>query len=138
MSFPAATSEGSSLLSRLSTLLPALEAANAELERDRAAGTLKDRQIDNVDENADGGYIEMDLGLGVLEERNLDDTTTCGGTSEETLSSESDDDNVDIRNNQFGKSSSSERNILGRLMGQKKRNIGRSKAKPMILEVGGN
>jgi Domain of unknown function (DUF4598) len=80
-----------------------------------------------------------DLGLGVLEEKNLDDTTTCGGTSEDSLSSESDDDTVDIGNkqsqNQFGKKPSSGRNILGRLMGQKKRNI---KTKPMIVEVGGN
>ncbi|KAH0550958.1 hypothetical protein GP486_007676 [Trichoglossum hirsutum] len=159
MTLPAITSEGSSLLSRLTSLLPALEAANAELERDRAAGTLKEKQIENVDEDAEGGYIEMspimqlanvtpsslqDLGLGVLQHRsnNNDDTSTCSDSSDDIISSDSCDDEIVTRNSQsqrqFVRKSSGEKSILGRLMGQKKRSIGRPKAKPMIVEVGGS
>jgi hypothetical protein len=84
--------------------------------------------------------IFQDLGLGVLQECN--DTTTCSDSSDDIISSDSGDDEIEIRNSQsqrqFVKKSSGERSILGRLMGQKRRNIGRSKAKPMIVEVGGS
>jgi hypothetical protein len=56
----------------LRDFLPKLKAANEELESERQAGTLKDKMMDNAGEEADGQYIEMNLGLGVLEERDPD------------------------------------------------------------------
>ncbi|OCT45196.1 hypothetical protein CLCR_06287 [Cladophialophora carrionii] len=53
------------LESRLQAFLPQLQQANAELER---LGAAHDRMIDQVSDDADQ-YIEMDLGLGVLAER---------------------------------------------------------------------
>ncbi|KAJ5658412.1 uncharacterized protein N7484_002061 [Penicillium longicatenatum] len=55
----------SELLARLSAFLPQMKSANEELEKDIAAG--KDVVMDDEDENKD--YIEMNLGLGVLEEK---------------------------------------------------------------------
>jgi len=75
----------SDLKSRLSTFLPQLAAANAELEILKENGGLKDRQIDNV-QDGEGDYIEMDLGLGVLEEK------PDGGKES---SSEDDDEDVE-------------------------------------------
>ncbi|KAL8920126.1 MAG: hypothetical protein Q9172_004636 [Xanthocarpia lactea] len=73
----------STLHSRLSTFLPTIRASNDELERERSAGTLNKRDIENLsppstEEAEDTGpeYIEMDLGLGVLEEKGVDDITT--------------------------------------------------------------
>lgn len=45
-----------------------MQRANADLERERQAGRLGERDIEALGEG-DGGYIEMDLGLGVLEEK---------------------------------------------------------------------
>ncbi|KAI4258931.1 MAG: hypothetical protein L6R42_004838 [Xanthoria sp. 1 TBL-2021] len=69
----------SHLHSRLSNFLPTIRASNAELERERSAGTLNKRNIENLSPLSDGEssssdeeekpYIEMDLGLGVLEEK---------------------------------------------------------------------
>ncbi|PSN66386.1 hypothetical protein BS50DRAFT_413772 [Corynespora cassiicola Philippines] len=57
----------------LKDFLPKLKAANEELEAARKAGTLKDRAIERTDEDGvEGGdeqYIEMNLGLGVLKEK---------------------------------------------------------------------
>jgi hypothetical protein len=63
----------SPIASILPDFLARMEAANKELEVERAAGTLNNRRIE-IDENLsgseDGQFIEMNLGLGVLEERN--------------------------------------------------------------------
>lgn len=65
---------GGGLLQRLKTFLPALEAANQELEKEKKDGTIERRNIERVEEG-EGSYIELDLGLGVLEEKNDDITT---------------------------------------------------------------
>ncbi|KAJ5291379.1 hypothetical protein N7478_000630 [Penicillium angulare] len=60
--------EGNSeLLSRLSAFLPKMKSANEDLEKEIAAGRGKDVVLDEVEDNKD--YIEMNLGLGVLEEK---------------------------------------------------------------------
>lgn len=48
----------SALQSRLSSFLPAIQAANETLERERVEGRLAPRNIENVDED-DEQYIEM-------------------------------------------------------------------------------
>ncbi|KAM0801217.1 hypothetical protein BDR22DRAFT_972221 [Usnea florida] len=67
----------SHLQSRLNALLPKLKTANAILETERRAGKLEERDIENLrsgvgQEEEGGGYIEMDLGLGVWEEKGGD------------------------------------------------------------------
>ena len=62
------TSNLSALQSRLQTLLPKLKSANQELEVEKAEGMLGERDIEKVEEEGER-YIEMDLGLGVLEKR---------------------------------------------------------------------
>ncbi|KAE8352326.1 hypothetical protein BDV28DRAFT_135286 [Aspergillus coremiiformis] len=57
------------LVSRLSAFLPQMKNANDELQREIEAGRAKDLRLDEVDDQIDGQYIEMNLGLGVLEER---------------------------------------------------------------------
>ncbi len=74
----------SDIHNRLSTLLPSLAAANEELEAERSAGTLGKRNIEDVD---DAQYIEMNLGLGVLEEKEPNGTET-GSSSEDGASGE--------------------------------------------------
>jgi hypothetical protein len=67
----------------LKDFLPQLKAANDELEAERRAGTLKQRAIDAGSEEEEGQYIEMDLGLGVLEERNADAVGSSSSSDEE-------------------------------------------------------
>ncbi|KAI9757085.1 MAG: hypothetical protein M1815_002199 [Lichina confinis] len=57
---------GADVLTRLSTFLPELAASNEQLEEERASGKIEERQLENVRE--DEAHIEMNLGLGVLEE----------------------------------------------------------------------
>ncbi|KAL8847455.1 MAG: hypothetical protein Q9221_007524 [Calogaya cf. arnoldii] len=86
----------STLHSRLSTFLPTIRASNAELERERLAGTLHNRNIENFsstsDSESEGGekpYIEMDFGLGVLEEKSgAGDITPVGMKRERSRESE--------------------------------------------------
>jgi hypothetical protein len=47
------------LLSRLSTFLPKLKSANEDLQREIAAGRGKDLQLDEVENQEEGQYIEM-------------------------------------------------------------------------------
>lgn len=56
-----------SLAAKLNAFLPRMAAANAELESVKERGLLQERNIEQVDEGE--RYIEMDLGLGVLEEK---------------------------------------------------------------------
>ncbi|KAL8657159.1 MAG: hypothetical protein Q9226_002199 [Calogaya cf. arnoldii] len=86
----------STLHSRLSTFLPTIRASNAELERERLAGTLNNRNIENLSSASDSEsedeekpYIEMDLGLGVLEEKSgAGDITPVGMKRERSRESE--------------------------------------------------
>ncbi|RAK79485.1 NOPCHAP1/New4 family protein [Aspergillus fijiensis CBS 313.89] len=94
------------LLSRLSAFLPQMKTANEQLERDIAAGRAKDIRLDDAmdeDEDEDGGeedgkrYIEMNLGLGVLEEKRPDDeisTAAPPGNEETVLASRPKDSGV--------------------------------------------
>ena len=101
------------LTHRLATFLPALSAANQELEIERVQGRLSARDIENLDDmegDEEGGqYIEMDLGLGVLEEREDDEDRRSDGE-------------VDLGDKEPMKSGAEggngmESDVLGRLMG---------------------
>ncbi|KAF2659635.1 hypothetical protein K491DRAFT_564385, partial [Lophiostoma macrostomum CBS 122681] len=99
---------GSDLRPFLKDFLPQLKAANEELEAAKRAGTLKEKTIeDDGDEQDRGGrqYIEMDLGLGVLEEQHPD----ADGDSSSS-ESDSDEDRVDTQK---------PKDIMGKLMGRK-------------------
>jgi len=64
---------GLSIRDRVAAFLPELAAANQELEELRRNGGLNAKILDDYtdkDGKGQGGYIEMDLGLGVLEEKN--------------------------------------------------------------------
>jgi hypothetical protein len=88
----------------LKDFLPKLKAANEELEAERKAGTLEKKKIEADDgaEEAEGQYIEMNLGLGVLEEK------------DPNAPSDSSDSDSDTENP--GK----EKDILGKLMRREK------------------
>ncbi len=84
-----------------------MQAANQRLEEERVEGRLADRDIENVGKDQDG-YIEMDLGLGVLEEKgkeNLAIEVEAEGEDEESSQGE-------------------ERDVLGRLMGKRREKPG--------------
>ena len=103
----------STLQSRLSELLPKMRSANKELELERAEGTLGERDIENVEEEEEeeggGEYIEMDLGLGVLEERR-------NGVEEESEESESE---VDAGDGHEG--GDEKEDVMGKLLGSQSR-----------------
>ncbi|TLD29430.1 hypothetical protein E2P81_ATG05724 [Venturia nashicola] len=63
------------LLQRLKAFVLEIAAANQELDKERLDGTIERRNIERV-ENGDGPFIELDLGLGVLEEKSGDITTS--------------------------------------------------------------
>ncbi|OJJ49832.1 hypothetical protein ASPZODRAFT_12944 [Penicilliopsis zonata CBS 506.65] len=62
----------SDILARVSSFLPQLRSANEALQKDIAAGKSKDILLDEAGEE-EGQYIEMNLGLGVLEETQSND-----------------------------------------------------------------
>lgn len=110
----------SSLSERLKAFLPQMAAANVELEKDRAAGKLAQMSLENVGED-DEHYIEMNLGLGVLKEKNPNKTD-----SDSEMEEDSDDEMDTAADDQKTR----EENILGKLMGKKKTKTG-----PGIQEV---
>ncbi|KAL5342319.1 hypothetical protein BJX70DRAFT_316613 [Aspergillus crustosus] len=73
------------LLSRLSAFLPQMKTANEDLQKEIDAGRAKDIRLDEEEEShGDGQYIEMNLGLGVLEEkRSGDDENPDDGESKD-------------------------------------------------------
>lgn len=73
------------------------------------AGRLADRDIENVGEDPDR-YIEMDLGLGVLEER---------GKENLPIAAKAEDKDEDEESSQ-----GEERDVLGRLMGKRREKPG--------------
>lgn len=113
------------LLSRLSAFLPKLKSANEDLQREIAAGRGKDLQLDEVDQE-EGQYIEMNLGLGVLEEKRADGSTS---TDDEI------GDGQEFANDEDAAESDTklqrDSDILDRLMGKKKS----SDQKPTIQEL---
>jgi hypothetical protein len=58
---------GGGLLQRLRTFLPALEAANQELEKEKKDGTIERRNIERVEEG-EGPFIEMVTRSGCIDE----------------------------------------------------------------------
>ncbi|KAF5846336.1 hypothetical protein GGP41_003743 [Bipolaris sorokiniana] len=95
----------------LKDFLPRLKAANEELEAQKRAGTL--RRLDAEDQQEGEPYIEMDLGLGVLEEK---DPNAAESDTEGTSDAEEEDDNK-------------EKDVLGKLLGR------REKPDPAKIEV---
>lgn len=85
----------------LKDFLPQLKAANEELEAQKKAGSLK--SLDSVEAHEEGEpYIEMDLGLGVLEEKDPN------ANSDDDSASDAEDGDK-------------EKDVLGRLMGREKK-----------------
>ncbi|BFZ59538.1 hypothetical protein YB2330_000549 [Saitoella coloradoensis] len=102
---------GSDLLSRLDFFLPQLKAANEDLEKVEDKETLN---IENIGEDEEK-YIEMNLGLGVLEEKRPGEELESD--SEESGSEEEGEDEDDI---------------LGQLTGTSKKSLS---SKPAIEVV---
>ncbi|KAF1973779.1 hypothetical protein BU23DRAFT_123945 [Bimuria novae-zelandiae CBS 107.79] len=103
----------------LKDFLPQLKAANEELEAQREAGTLRTSEIiGDEDGDSEEQYIEMNLGLGVLEEK-ADDADTG-------LRVSSDGEDEAEREGENGQ----DRDILGKLMGRDK-----AEEPPSIQEV---
>jgi hypothetical protein len=73
-----------------------MQRANAALERERQAGKLGERDIEALGDE-EGGYIQMDLGLGVLEEKGGEggSESGSGNGSEGEGGSESEDNGED-------------------------------------------
>ncbi|KAJ5491123.1 hypothetical protein N7539_002690 [Penicillium diatomitis] len=112
---------GSDLLSRLSAFLPKLKDANEDLEKEIAAGRGQEMVLDSVDEDGKD-YIEMNLGLGVLEEKRDGDPDVLGGEVDDDENAKSDEDKLDA---------DGDSDLLGQLMG----GITSSKIKPSIEEM---
>ncbi|MCJ1329818.1 hypothetical protein MMC10_006499 [Thelotrema lepadinum] len=140
---PAQLFPQSNLASRLNAFLPALAASNAELEVERAKGTLDERDIEKVDEE---GYIEMDLGLGVLEEKrghgedSEEESDSCGSADEgndaEDESEEVDGGRSAFKNKKKKKRVKREGDVMGRLMGRREGDRS-AKQKIKVVEEGG-
>ncbi|GIK04490.1 hypothetical protein Aspvir_008573 [Aspergillus viridinutans] len=113
------------LLSRLSAFLPKMKSANEDLQREIAAGRGKDLQLDEV-ENQEGQYIEMNLGLGVLEEKRADGSSSTDEELGDGPESANDEDAAEL-DTKLQKDS----DILDILMGRKKS----SDQKPTIQEL---
>ncbi|KAF7594674.1 hypothetical protein BBP40_008567 [Aspergillus hancockii] len=113
--------QSSDILSRLSAFLPQMKNANDELQREIEAGRAKELRLDEVDDQDDGQYIEMNLGLGVLEEKRPDDSgvsTQKNGGSDKGPESHS--------------NAQTDSNVLETLMGNKDNT---SSKKPSIEEM---
>lgn len=114
----------SDLHQRLSTFLPNLAAANHELEVERVAGTLGERSIETVGAE-DRNYIEMDLGLGVLEEKGLDAEDTGSSGEDESLGGDdtgTEEDNGKTRDGRL-QDERGETDVLGKLLRRKKSKV---------------
>ena len=114
----------STLKSRLTSFLPALKKANDTLEHEREAGTLEQRNIENVEDEEEKGYIEMDLGLGVLEEKGAkseDGYDTTSSLDDDDLGAESEAEDLDLQGVRLRRKNieeSQNRAALDRLMGR--------------------
>ncbi|KAF6222286.1 hypothetical protein HO133_001372 [Letharia lupina] len=107
----------SHLQARLNALLPKIKSANEVLETERREGRLEERNIEGVGGGArEGGYIEMDLGLGVLEEKTGDGARKC------------EDDEGESEGGKGGGEGLGAGDVLGDLMG-KNRSQGKGKGK---------
>ncbi|RHZ71835.1 hypothetical protein CDV55_108628 [Aspergillus turcosus] len=115
------------LLSRLSAFLPKMKSANEDLEREIAAGRGKDLQLDEVENQEEGQYIEMNLGLGVLEEKRADGSSSTDNEEIGDGPEPANDEDAAGLDTKLKKDS----DILDKLMGKKRS----SDQKPTIQEL---
>ena len=110
-----------------------MAAANDELEAERAAGTLGARNIETVD---DQEYIEMNMGLGVLEEKELGREGTRGSGDDiddddgSLCEDDSGDEGVGVDGG-GGHGLRAETDVLGRLLRRRK-----SKVDIQVIDAG--
>ncbi|RAO70484.1 uncharacterized protein BHQ10_006496 [Talaromyces amestolkiae] len=138
ISLPAKSSD---LLSRISSFLPQLQAANADIEQRLARGeSLEDMILDDVKDDeaqaAEGEertYIEMNLGLGVLKEKKK--KRQPGDISLGDESSSGSDKEEDETSPKEGADEDGEGQVLNQLMGLKNRSGQKLKTNPGIQEV---
>ncbi|KAE8378869.1 hypothetical protein BDV26DRAFT_181816 [Aspergillus bertholletiae] len=114
------------LLSRLSAFLPQMKSANDKLQQEIEAGRGKDLMLDDEDDQTDGQYIEMNLGLGILEEKRPADGVTPSAKSEGP------DDGLARSHAESHPNAHPESNVLETLMGNKDTT---SSKKPTIEEM---
>jgi len=106
-----------------------MAAANAELEKLAQEGGLEGKRLEDVGEGDE--YVEMELGLGVMEEKKEGDDSSdetsdeSSDDSSEDSSEEDDDDDEKEQKKKQKEKEQKEKDILGRLMGHKQ---GREKA----------
>ena len=102
--------------------------ANALLEAERQEGRLDERNIENIGDTERGGlegeYIEMNLGLGVLEQR--------GGEIGNSGSEERGDESGGERRGREG-DEAEERDLMGRLLNRN--GVEKSKSRALVREV---
>jgi hypothetical protein len=117
----------SDLSSRLQAFLPQMAAANAELEKLAQGGGLEGKRLEDVGEGDE--YVEMELGLGVMEEKregeDSSDDSSDESSSDSSEDSEDDDEDDKEQKQKQKEKEQKEKDILGRLMGHKQ---GREKA----------
>ncbi|KAK6005002.1 hypothetical protein QM012_007781 [Aureobasidium pullulans] len=118
----------SDLQSRLQAFLPQMAAANAELEKLAKDGGLEGKRLEDVGEGDE--YVEMELGLGVMEEKKGGEGSSDDSSHESSEDSSEDSSDNDEEDDQEHKKKQKEKeqkekDILGRLMGHKQ---GREKA----------
>lgn len=100
-----------------------MAAANAELEKLAQEGGLEGKRLEDVGEGDE--YVEMELGLGVMEEKKEGDDSSdetsdeSSDDSSEDSSEEDDDDDEKEQKKKQKEKEQKEKDILGRLMGHK-------------------
>ncbi|KAJ5578164.1 uncharacterized protein N7459_007128 [Penicillium hispanicum] len=120
---------GSDLMARLSAFLPKMKDANESLEKEIAAGRGQDVMLDSVNEADGKDYIEMNLGLGVLEEKRGDNDDTSSDESENESPGATPSTARDANKKPKAEEDS---NVLGKLMGENES----ATDKPSIEEIG--
>lgn len=105
-----------------------MAAANAELEKLAKEGGLEGKRLEDVGDGDE--YVEMELGLGVMEEKKEGENSSDDSSdesSEDSSEDSSDDDEEDDKAHEKKQKEKDqkEKDILGRLMGHKQ---GREKA----------
>ena len=122
----------SDLNDRLSAFLPALREANTKLE----SGEVD--RLDNVGEHEEQ-YIEMNLGLGVLEQKERKDGEEVryaeSSSDEDASGDEQEEDDDDDQAQVNGQKAPDQENVLSKLMGKKTTTTNKAGAKRKIQEV---
>ncbi|KAK4989150.1 hypothetical protein LTR50_003486 [Elasticomyces elasticus] len=124
--------ETGELRAKLAAFLPQMAEANEVIERLRRAGDALGVGFEDPAEEDEGGYIEMNLGLGVLEEKDPD--AGSGGEESGSWSSEEEVEGKELSAScgRAGFVGVKEVDVLGRLLGQR-----RNAARTQIQEIGG-